>query len=196
MLKMVILPLLFISYVNAQCNAAAGQVAFADDGKCRDCDGIFPGCSKCTEAACSECKAGFKFDNGVCTYLNGFKDDTTCLDNYVKVGSTCQYCLHCSGKCEAEKLCTGCDEGYYLVNGHCLACSRCKAGKCTVSGGCSECEDNYFVKAKQCNTCGQCATGKCSSTGCTQCVSDKYTLKDGVCTLPLKSLFPSFDKLH
>lgn len=152
-------------------------------------------CGKCKDSKCAEC-------NGDVNKCNTYKqksdpncndaDEVTgkcyeCSDGYALSGDgTCAKCevSNCMF-CKSVKTCSGCAQGYGLVNGKCEKCSpklnqcyncdgntsKCPRGKCLMSG--NDKDGNYRFSSPKNGICTQCPIGVYS------CFDDGFSCQSG-----------------
>lgn len=171
------------------------EFATSGDGKCKSCKTNY----YVNElSGCSQKLPG-------CEYRNG--KWASCVSPFVAKDSTCQItgclnyssqgCLNCQptyslvnfscrakndGSCldfDTNGLCTRCERGYTLMEGHCeVTDSKCV--RKSEGGKCLECNAGYFLTDQ--GTCENVAKGcKSYKNGqCVECIS-KYFLWQGIC---------------
>lgn len=124
------------SYQNCTSCISADPV----DGVCYYCGYL---CNTCTPDGCVECTLDSYLEDNKCTYCGegcseceGPDECLVCNSSHMMINGKCVYIENCIVFDEME--CFGCELGYYLYDGICLACdSSCKY--CNSYDECTEC---------------------------------------------------------
>ena len=147
----------------SSCGGGAWNCACSDpesNNNCGECPGDCSHCLEGSDAICNVCFNGY--------FLNSQNECETCLPQ----------CTSCTG---IDK-CTGCVDGYYVVDGYCCqkGCLRCDADQCLlcetglvlVGGHCidRECPDGTFYNGKDCEKCAE-NCKRCDESGCIECAN-------------------------
>ncbi|KAL7715530.1 Protein serine/threonine kinase [Entamoeba marina] len=144
---------------------------YLSGGSCVLCSSSITGCTKCSSdgSTCTECATRYRLINGTC---DGY-EPTICQDGYGDPYGDCDVCNGGDGcrTCDGgDNTCTGCKDGYYLVDEHCYECSVDNCRYCDSTGTCSRfCSDHA-----ECNLCESecktCSRGYSFNYGsCTKC---------------------------
>ncbi|XP_067131538.1 extracellular matrix organizing protein FRAS1-like isoform X3 [Centruroides vittatus] len=191
------------------------------DGNCKDCH---PSCSSCIlhfeklQSICMLCKEPSYFslgescvkDCGIQFFQNNFGRCEACHHS----------CLSCNAKstrsctsCKEGKVLTHngrcvdyCYEGYFEVNGECLACDI-NCIQCSYDGECQMCRDDLVLQFGECvsscyedyyldygtRECKECSVscGKCQGPTPHDCISclGNLLLEEGTCVISCKEGF-------
>ncbi len=173
--------------------------------RCAPCK---PNCKCTSDNTCDTCLSGYAFDSRFenclqCPVANGGGVvNVGCKECCSQISGTAFVCSECitgnyvflkGGQCIRSEgclslantgVCTSCENGYYLMQGRCLACHvSCKT--CRDNTLCTSCNLGYFNSTNShFSFCTACSVGckACTSATTCQTCNDGYLLNAGVCT--------------
>ena len=170
--------------------------------ECKNCND--KNCNKCDNNTntCQECKKGYVLIEGKCDKKD-ISFDSWCKtykysESSLKLSKECIECIgptylennkcieckdkNCS-KCSKDKngieICSICMDGYGLVDGLCIECSK-DCLNCDKDG-CLKCDNHFYLSDKICKECSSdCLECQNNENNCTKCILNK-ALKNNTC---------------